>query len=202
MASNNTRHLTLVPGYGERNQNRWSPWIQYKTLDTCTRLWRKESEQVVPVDTIKDVVRSSVLVLEFDKHLKKAEGHIGRNVVENNNKDEENSPKTLNDFNPLANQLLCIDFLNPPTALIIPHRLPTFLEFLMPLKNWRSIYARCPKSSLKHSICFCGIFSKIFLHIVLLKCQIAFLKFISCDNQALVGCIPIAAVAVHLKLKS
>ena len=38
------------------------------------------------------------------------------------------------------------------------------------------------------------------LHIVLLKClhvQIAFLKFTSCDNQALVGCIPTAAVAVH-----
>ena len=31
--------------------------------------------------------------------------------------------------------------------------------------------------------------------------QIAFLKFTSCDNQALVGCIPIAAVAVHLNLK-
>ena len=31
--------------------------------------------------------------------------------------------------------------------------------------------------------------------------QIAFLKFTSCDNQALVGCIPIAAVAVHLKLE-
>ena len=28
------------------------------------------------------------------------------------------------------------------------------------------------------------------------------LKFTSCDNQALVGCIPIAAVAVHLKVKS
>ena len=28
------------------------------------------------------------------------------------------------------------------------------------------------------------------------------LKFTSCDNQALVGCIPIAAVAVHLNLKS
>ena len=28
------------------------------------------------------------------------------------------------------------------------------------------------------------------------------LKFTSCDNQALVRCIPIAAVAVHLKLKS
>ena len=43
------------------------------------------------------------------------------------------------------------------------------------------------------------------MHIFLLKCphvQIAFLKFTSCDDQALVGCIPIAAVAVHLKLKS
>ena len=43
------------------------------------------------------------------------------------------------------------------------------------------------------------------LHIVLLKClhvQIGFLKFTSCDNQALVGCIPIAAVAVYLNLKS
>ena len=29
-----------------------------------------------------------------------------------------------------------------------------------------------------------------------------FLKFTRCDNQALVGCIPIAAVAVHLNLKS
>ena len=32
--------------------------------------------------------------------------------------------------------------------------------------------------------------------------QIAFLIFTSCENQALVGCIPIAAVAVHLNLKS
>ncbi len=30
----------------------------------------------------KNVVRSSVKVLEFDKHLKKAGVHIGRNVVE------------------------------------------------------------------------------------------------------------------------
>ena len=29
-----------------------------------------------------------------------------------------------------------------------------------------------------------------------------FLKFTSCDNRALVGCIPIAAVDVDLKLKS
>ena len=27
-------------------------------------------------------------------------------------------------------------------------------------------------------------------------------KFTICDNQALIGCIPIAAVAVHLNLKS
>ena len=43
------------------------------------------------------------------------------------------------------------------------------------------------------------------LHIVLLKCpqdQIEFLKFTNSDNQALVGCIPILAVAVHLNLKS
>ena len=34
------------------------------------------------------------------------------------------------------------------------------------------------------------------------KVQIAFLKFTSCNNQVLVGCIPIPAVAVHLNLKS
>ena len=41
-----------------------------------------ESEHVTPVVSIKDIVRSSVKVPEFDKHLKKAGGHIGRNVVE------------------------------------------------------------------------------------------------------------------------
>ena len=58
--------------------------------------------------------------------------------------------------NPLANQLRCIDFLTPSTPLIIPHRRSAFLESLMPLKNWCSIYARWFKSSLKHSIRFCG----------------------------------------------
>ena len=42
----------------------------------------------------------------------------------------------------LANQLWCIDFLTPPTPLIIPHRLPGFLESLMLLKNWCLIHAR------------------------------------------------------------
>ena len=109
--------------------------------------------------------------------------------------------------NPLANQLWCIDFLTPPTPLIIPHRLRAVLESLMPLKNWCLIYAIWSKSSLKHSFLwpFFQILNRILLHIVLLKCphiQIAFLKFTSFDNQALVGCIPIAAVAVDLNLKS
>ena len=60
--------------------------------------------------------------------------------------------------NPLANQLWFIDFLTPPTSLIIPHRLLAFLESLMPLKNWCLIHARGLKSSPKHSIRFCGIF--------------------------------------------
>ena len=39
-----------------------------------------ESEQATPVDSIKDVVQKSEMVPEFDKHLKKAGGHIGRNL--------------------------------------------------------------------------------------------------------------------------
>ena len=69
--------------------------------------------------------------------------------------------KTNTNPNPLANQLCCIDLLTPPTSLIIPHRLPTFFESLIPLKNWCSIHARWSKSSLKHSICFCGIFPSL-----------------------------------------
>ena len=99
--------------------------------------------------------------------------------------------------NPLAYQFWCSDFITPPTPLIMPHRLPAFLESLMPLKNWCLTHARCSKSSVNHSIHFCRIFSKfkteLYWHIVLLKCQIAFLEFTSCDNQA---------VAVHFNVKS
>ena len=75
-------------------------------------------------------------------------------------KPQHSNPNPYPYPNPLANQLWCIDFLTPPTPLIIPHRLPAFLESLMPLKNSCSIHARRSKSSLKHSIRFCGIFSK------------------------------------------
>ena len=63
--------------------------------------------------------------------------------------------------NPLANQLWSIYLLTPLTPFIIPHRLPAFIESLMPLKNWCSIAARWSKSSLKHSIRFCCIFPSL-----------------------------------------
>ena len=61
----------------------------------------------------------------------------------------------------LFNQLWCIDFLTPTTPLIILHRLPAFLESLLPFKNWCSIYARWSKSSQKYSIRFCCIFPSL-----------------------------------------
>ena len=100
--------------------------------------------------------------------------------------------------NPLTNQLWCIDYLTPPTPLIIPHGLPAFLESLMQLKMVEK-QSEAFYTFLWH---FVQVLNRILLHIVLLKCQIAFLKFTSSDDQALVGCIPIAAVAVHLNLKS
>ena len=66
----------------------------------------------------------------------------------------------------LATQLWCIDFLTPPTPLIIPHRLRAFLESFILLKNWCLIHARWSKSSLKHSIRFCGIFSSLKLNFI------------------------------------
>ena len=125
-------------------------------------------------------------------------------------KPQHSNPNPYRNHNHLANQFWCIDFLTHAIPFIIHQRFPAFLECLMPLKNWCSIYARCSKSSLKYSIHFCGIiFSKfkteLYCISFLLKCphvQIAFLKITSCDNQALVGCIPITAVAVHLNLKS
>ena len=155
--------------------------------------------------------------------------------------------------NPLANQLWCSDFLTPPTTLIIPHRLPAFLESFMlkpqhsnpdlNLTHWSinsgvltSLLLPHPSPSLTDSlpslnllyhsktdarlmqdgrkavwsisyvsVAFFQVYDRILLHIVVLKCphvQIVFLKFTSCDDPFLVGCIPIAAVAVHLKLKS
>ena len=62
--------------------------------------------------------------------------------------------------NPLAHQLWCIDFLTPPTPPIIPHRLPVSPWISNATKKC-SIHTKWSRSSLKHSIRFCGIiFSK------------------------------------------
>ena len=47
------------------------------------------------------------------------------------------------------------------------------------------------------SVAFFPSLNRILLHIVIPHVQIAFLKIISCDNRALVGCIPNAAVVIH-----
>ena len=39
------------------------------------------------------------VLADMSSDMEKAGGHIGRKVVENNNKDEDNSPKTLCDKN-------------------------------------------------------------------------------------------------------
>ena len=108
--------------------------------------------------------------------------------------------------NPLVNQLWYIDFLTPPTPLIIPHRLPTFLESLMPLKNWCSIHEDGWKAVWSIPYVSVTFFSKFktefYCTSFFLTSRLHFLKFTSSDNQAFVGCIPIAAVAVYLNLKS
>ena len=63
-------------------QSRLQASINTGILNSCTRLWLTESEQATPMEKIKDVVRSSVKVAEFDKHLMKTGGNISRNVVE------------------------------------------------------------------------------------------------------------------------
>ena len=57
--------------------------------------------------------------------------------------------------NPLANQLWCIDFLTPPTPLIIPDRHSYGTQKPM-LDSCKMV-----KNSLKHSIRFCGFFPSL-----------------------------------------
>ena len=109
--------------------------------------------------------------------------------------------------NRLANRLWCIDFLTRLTPLIIPHRLPA-LNLICKSKTDARFMQDAPKAvwSIPYvSVTFFVKFKTDFLHIVLLKCpyvQVVFLKFTSFDNQALVGYIPISAIAVYLNVKS
>ena len=100
------------------------------------------------------------------------------------------------------------------TSLLLPHLSSSLIDSLASLnllchsktdtqflQDGRKAVWRIPYVSMA----FFPSLKIILLHIILLKCphiQIAFLKFTSYDNRTLVGCIPIAAVAVHLKLKS
>ena len=104
--------------------------------------------------------------------------------------------------NPLANQLWCIDFFTITTPLIIPYRLPTFLESLVRLKNRCSIQARWSKSSLKHSIRFCGIFSNLEQNFIAYRSSKVSDCIFEIHQLWQSGCIPIFAVTVHLNLKS
>ena len=115
--------------------------------------------------------------------------------------------------NPLANQLWCIEFLTPPTPLIIPHRLPAFLESLMPLKNSCLIHARWSKAVWSITYVFVAFFPSLKENfIVYCSSKVSDCIFeihqlwqsVGYIHQLwqLVGCIPIPAVPVHLKLKS
>ena len=53
------------------------------------------SKQATPVDSIKDVVQSSMQVPEFNKHLKKARGHNCQKIVEITIKMKTIIPKPL-----------------------------------------------------------------------------------------------------------
>ena len=68
-------------------------------LNTRTRLWLTESEQATPVDSIKDVVQSSVKGSRVRQTPKEGLRTYRPKRCGNNTEDEDNSPKTLNDKN-------------------------------------------------------------------------------------------------------
>ena len=105
--------------------------------------------------------------------------------------------------NNLANQFWCSDFLTPPTPLIIPHRLSFLLESLMPSKTNARFMQDGRKAvwSIPYiSLAFFQSSKQNFIAYRSSKVSWSpdsIFETTSCDNQALVECIPIAAVAVH-----
>ena len=78
----------------------------------------------------------------------------------------------ISSWTPLKPQLVTLTLTLCPinsvilTSLLLPHLSSSLTDsclpwISMPLKNWCSIYARWSKSSLKHSIRFCGIFPSL-----------------------------------------
>ena len=134
----------------------------------------------------------------------KSAGLFPRNLFSNSLKPKHSNPNP----NPLANQLWSIDFLTPPTPLIIHNKLLClpWISYVNQKLMLDSCKMLQKQSEAFHTFLwhFFQAWNRILLHIVLLKCphvQIAFLKLTSRDNQALVRCIRITAVAVPLNIK-
>ena len=134
----------------------------------------------------------------------KCAGLFHRNFSWTPLKPQHNNPNPK----PLVNQLWSIDFLTPPTALIIFHRPMPSLNLLCHSKTdaWFMQDGRKAVWSIPCvSVAFFPSLKQNFIAYRSSKvssCPDCILKFTICDNQALVGCIPIAAGTVHLNLKS
>ena len=63
--------------------------------------------------------------------------------------------------NRLANQLWCIDVFTPPTPLIVPHRLPSFLPWISYATQKLMLDSCKMVEKQKHSIRFCAIFPSL-----------------------------------------
>ena len=130
--------------------------------------------------------------------------HSNRNPNPNPFANQHSDPNPYS----LANQLWCINFLTPPTPLIIPHRLPAFLESLIPLKT----DARFMQDSRKAvwsvpyvSVAFFPSLKQNFIAYRSSKVSShpdCIFKIHQLWQSGFRRCILIAAVAVHLDLKS
>ena len=71
----------------------------------------------------------------------------------------------------MANQLWCIDFLTPPTPLIIPHRLPASLNLLCHSKTHAQFMQDCPKAVWSIPCTSVGFFPSLKQHFIAYRCS-------------------------------
>ena len=113
-----------------------------RIFNTCTRSWITGSEQVTPVNSIKDVVQSSVKFPGFDTPEEGRKTYRPKRCVKN--KDEDNSPKTHNDKNQHASSQKfrhLISFLSSFVIQICFHfDLKLFISILLLLASVISLY--------------------------------------------------------------
>ena len=110
-------------------------------------------------------------------------------------------PQHSPNLNTFANQLWHIDFLNPPTPLITPHRLPAFLESFMSLKTTDAWFMQDgPKAFWIIPYVSVAFFPSLNQNFIAYRSSKDFIFKIHQLRQS--GCISIPALAVHLNLKS